>query len=309
MYPGVELRLLRYVVAVAEELHFSRAAARLHVAQPSLSKQIRELEEELGIQLFERTKREVHLTEAGKVFVQEARISLLHSHRAVHLAKASRDRNRLVLGYSPYVDLELLSRIRSFVTLQCPHVKLSLVSSFSLEQAQLIHRGQLDAGLVILPLEHDDLAVHCIAREPLLAALPENHPLSNRRSLRLRNLNDVPHIAMSKQLHPAFYKQTYDICEKEGFTPKIVQEVTTAAEAMGMVAEGVGFSFARLCFERFKCSGIVLRPLEGSPLGVESGIAYRRGLRSAVLAALIGALTAKRRPQGVGSISQGRALG
>jgi DNA-binding transcriptional LysR family regulator len=309
MYPGVELRLLRYVVGVAEELHFSRAAAKLHVAQPSLSKQIRELEEELGIQLFERTKREVRLTDAGKAFVQEARVALLHSQRAVHVARASRDRNRFVLGYSPYIDLDLLSRIRSLTAAQFPHIKLFLVSAFTLEQARLIHSGQLDAGLVILPLQHTDLAVHSIGREPVLAALPAAHPLCSQRGLRLRHLNDVPHIAMSQHLHPAFYEQTYGICEKEGFTPKIVQEVSTAAEALSMVAEGVGFTFARRCFERFKCSKVVFRPLEGCPLGVESAIAYRVGLQSAVLAALIGALTMKRRPQRVGDTRQRQAAG
>src|SRR6266481_4480929 len=103
MYPGIELRLLRYVVAVAEELHFSRAAAKLHVAQPSLSKQIRDLEDELGIKLFERNKRKVQLTPAGSAFVVEAREALLHSQRAVHAAKASDRSNRFVLGHSPNV--------------------------------------------------------------------------------------------------------------------------------------------------------------------------------------------------------------
>src|SRR5579864_9166873 len=121
MYPGVELRLLRYVVAVAEELHFSRAAAKLHLAQPSLSKQIRELEEELGTELFERTKREVRLSDAGRIFVKEAKQALLYSHRAVHLTKASRHGSTFSLGYSPHINFEILFRARTALATHFPN--------------------------------------------------------------------------------------------------------------------------------------------------------------------------------------------
>ena len=308
MYPGVELRLLRYGVAVAEDLHFSRAAARLHVAQPSLSKQIRELEEELGIQLFERTKREVRLTEAGKVFVQEARISLLHSHRAVHLAKASRDSNRFALGYSPYVDFDLLSTIRSLASSQFPDVKLSLVSSFSQEQAQLLHTGQLDAGIVILPVSDDRLTVQSVKHEPLLAAFPRKHRLCSRGALRLRDLNGVPLIVVSRQWQPQFYKRATEICASEGYTPSVVQKVKTELEAIHMVAEGLGFTVARQCFERLKCPGVVFRSLEGCPLAVETGLIHRAGQQSSVLAAMLSSVTVKRLPQGVGDISRKQAV-
>jgi DNA-binding transcriptional LysR family regulator len=297
MYPGVELRLLRYVVGVADELHFSRAAAKLHVAQPSLSKQIRGLEEELGIQLFERTKREVRLTEAGKIFVQEARIALLHSHRAVHLAKASRDPNRFALGYSPYVDFDLLSCIRSLASSRFSSIKLSFVSSFTHEQVDLVHRGQLDAGLVILPAEHRGLAVQNIKREPLLAALPMNHGLCRQKTLQLQDLNGTPLIVVSRQWHPQFYKRSTEICASAGYAPHVVQKVRTELEAIHMVAEGLGFTFARLCFERLKCPGVAFRPIKGWPLAVETGLVYRAGQQSALLTALLESLIGKRRPQ------------
>jgi LysR family hca operon transcriptional activator len=114
MYPGVELRL-RYVVAVAEELHFSRAAEKLHVAQPSLSKQIRDLEEEIGIRLFDRTKRDVHLTQAGMAFVVEAKEALVHSQRAVPVAKATQQPDGFTLGHSPDINPRLLSSLPRFL--------------------------------------------------------------------------------------------------------------------------------------------------------------------------------------------------
>jgi DNA-binding transcriptional LysR family regulator len=297
MYPGVELRLLRYVVGVAEELHFSRAAKKLNVAQPSLSKQIIELEEELGIELFERTKREVRLTAAGKAFVQEARVALLHSQRAIHVAKASKDPNRFALGYSPYVDFDLLLNIRALASSQFPNVNLSLMSSFTQEQVQLVHRGQLDAGLVILPVQQDGLAVQRIKCEPLVAALPPRHLLRSRRSLRLRDLNGTPLIVVSRQWHPQFYQRSTEICAAEGYTPKVVQKVRTELEAIHMVSAGLGFTFTRVCFERLKCPGVVFRPLEGGPLVVESGLIYRAGQQSPLLAALISSFAGKRGPQ------------
>src|SRR5271155_1460843 len=212
MYPGIELRLLRYVVAVAEELHFSRAAIKLHISQPSLSKQIRDLEDELGIKLFNRTKREVHLTQAGSAFVIEAREALLHSQRAVNAAKSSDRSNRFVLGHSPNVNLSLLSRIRAFSASQFPQMLLSLTSAFTVELLQLIRSGELDAGVVMLPITIDGLSIEPVLREPLLAAVPKSHKASQSRILRLRDLSDLPLVFIPKRLHPPLHEHVHAIC-------------------------------------------------------------------------------------------------
>src|SRR5213592_2882697 len=129
MYPGVELRLYRYVVVLAEELNFTRAAARLHVAQPSLSKQIRELENYLGAQLFERTKRDVRLTAAGEAFTAEARLTLFHADRAVQGARAAKGQYRgpWSMGYSPLIDLRILSKVRGHLSSTHPAADVRLV--------------------------------------------------------------------------------------------------------------------------------------------------------------------------------------
>ncbi len=169
MYPGVELRVLRYVIAVAEELHFSRAALRVRVAQPSLSKQIRDLEDDLGVRLFERTNRQVQLTHAGKIFVKEASRALVHSERAVQLAKAtSVSENRAVsVGYSPRMNLRILSIVRSLSISSRPGFKLAFVSSHTHDQVQALLQGTIHVGLLTLPVRNESLVVKPLVREPL----------------------------------------------------------------------------------------------------------------------------------------------
>lgn len=146
-----------------------------------------------------------------------------------------------------------------------------------MEQLHLIRAGELDAGVVILPILDESLTIEPILVEPLLAALPEQHELCAKKSLRLRDLNDVPLITIPKSLHPYFYDRVYSICIREGFEPKIAQEVTSFPEAMALVADGVGFAFTRECYDRFRCSGVVFKRIEGQPLAVESAIVFAQG--------------------------------
>jgi LysR family hca operon transcriptional activator len=148
MYPGVELRLYRYVTVLAEVLNFTRAAARLHVAQPALSRQIRQLEEYLGAKLFERNKREVRLTAAGEAFTAEARVTLFHADRAVQGARAAKGQYRgpWSLGYSPLIDLRILSKVRRNLSSTHPAADVRLVSAHTSEQADGLVRGTLQAG-------------------------------------------------------------------------------------------------------------------------------------------------------------------
>ena len=305
MYPGVELRLMRYVVAVADELHFSRAAEKLRVAQPALSRQIRGLEEYLDTKLFVRTTRELHLTEAGRAFVEEAKEALLHSERAVHRAKASRHPETFTLGHSPEINPGLLPKL---CTMPAQLWKLSLRSAFTMEQLQLLRTGELDAGIVTLPVPDKSMTIVPVISEPLMVALPESNDLCESKSLLLRDLNGVPLVSIPRRAHPHFYDRVHSICVREGFHPTIVQEVTGFPEAMALVADGVGFAFTRECYERFKCPGVVFQKIEGQPLVIESAIAFRKGMRSSVLPSLIEALQAKKRPAPVFAY-RGKAAG
>jgi len=159
MYPGIELRLLRYAVAVAEELSFSRAAERLHISQPSLSKQIRELEESLDSKLFYRTKRDVAVTETGVLFVEEARKALLHSEQAANVVRSFRPSTHLQIGYSPYVNPDLIAAIWSFPETVLPDLTILLKSYFTRRQLSKLQDGKIDAALVMLPVMGADLVI------------------------------------------------------------------------------------------------------------------------------------------------------
>lgn len=301
MYPGVELRLLRYVVAVAEELHFSRAADKLHVAQPSLSKQIIELEAELGTRLFERTKREVSLTDAGKAFVQEARAALLHSHRAVHVAKANRHGSTFSLGYSPHINFEILFRVRSTLAAEFPNVKSSFVSAFSYPQLQMIRSGELHAGLVAMPLSADGVTIQTIHREPLVVAMSSKSHLHSKRTIHLAGLHKEPMVVIAKSIHPGFHDYLNKACRRYGFEPTIVQEVTTLSECMRMVAEGVGYTLMPSSYyEKPQYVGVIFRPIEKHPLWLEFGIAHKTGSQAAIVQRLLSCFENKRKPQRVG---------
>lgn len=285
MYPGIELRLLRYVVAVAEELHFTRAAMRLHVAQPSLSRQIRDLENELGVDLFNRSNRHVHLTHAGRKFVKEAAMALSHSERAAHVAKTSgRSENELVsIGYSPHINLRLLSIVRSISSSCQPEFKLALLSSHTQDQVRALMEGTIQAGLVTLPVRNESLVVKSLLREPLAVVVPDTHPLAAKRDLPARELNGFPVISIPREINPSFYDHLHRIFSRLGYKPNVVQEVTTEAEALYMVAEGVGMAIMKRSRIPPECHGIVSRTLQEPSLAEETGIACRRGSHSARL--------------------------
>src|SRR5258708_3084095 len=167
MYPGIELRLLRYVAVLAQELNFTRASLQLHVAQPSLSKQIRELEQYLGVKLFDRNKREVRLTAAGEAFVAEARQSIVHAERAVAGAREAKDQHKAAwsIAYSGLVDLRVVSKIRQHLFVAHPAAEVKLISAHTSEQSDELMRGVLQAGLVILPIRESGLTCEGVCRQ------------------------------------------------------------------------------------------------------------------------------------------------
>ena len=187
MYPGVELRLYRYVAVLAEELNFTRAALRLHVSQPSLSKQIRELKDYLGVKLFERSKHEVRLTAAGEAFAAEARLTLFQWK-----ARAAKGQHKgpWSIGYSPLIDLRILPKVRHHLSLAHPAADVRLASAHTSGQADGLMRGKLQAGLLILPIRDEGLTCEGLYREALLLALPERHPLAAKDAIEITDLHE-----------------------------------------------------------------------------------------------------------------------
>ncbi|MGB9069282.1 MAG: LysR substrate-binding domain-containing protein [Candidatus Acidiferrales bacterium] len=288
MYPGVELRLLRYVIAVAEELNFTRASARLHVAQPPLSKQIRQLEQYLGVELFERTKREVKLTSAGHAFLRDARKAIFHAQRAVEVARAAKDElsGLFAVSYSPLIDLRIVSKVRQYFSTSHPTAEVTLLSAHSSEQSDRLLHGTLLAGLVILPVMTPELAFESLVREPLLLALPENHELARRDLLTAIDLDNTSLVKIRGDIEPRFREALSQILKDLRVRPRIIHEATTQAEAIELALEG---GFAALTMQSARTlarEGIIFRELVESFLTAETGIAYLPGNGSPILRSL-----------------------
>ena len=196
MYPGIELRLYRYVLALSQELNFTQAASRLHVSQPTLSTQIRDLEREIDVKLFERTRggQQVVLTPSGEAFAAEARLALLHADRAVQEARAAHGQHTATwtLGYSPLIDLRIVYKVRRYLSDAHPAANLQFVSGHTSEHLDGLTRGRLQAGLVILPPRESRVVFEGLHRERLILALPKQHALTTKKHIEITDLHELP---------------------------------------------------------------------------------------------------------------------
>jgi len=294
---------------LAEELNFTRAALRLHVAQPSLSKQIRELENYLGAQLFERTKREVRLTLAGEAFAAEARLTLFHAGRAVEGARAAKGQHKgpWSLGYSPLIDLRILSKVRRHLSLAHPAADVRLVSAYTSEQADGLMRGRLQAGLVILPVREQGLTCEGLYREALVLALPERHPLAAKSEIEITDLHELPLVIIRGDIEPRFGEDLNRVFSVARIRPRIFHEATTQAEALELVSEGSVAALTMPSAQYPVRERIVFRRFVDEFLTVETGLAYLGENGSAILTSLREFLFDTFHPLGAGGFRDARA--
>lgn len=287
----MELRHLRYFVAVAEELHFGRAAERLHITQPPLSQQIADLEKELGVRLLERTKRRVQLTDAGRLFLQGAQDVLAQAETIVRTAqRASRGEvGTLSVGFVPVADLSVLPWALPIFRGRFPKVQLALHSLHGAAQIEALREGRIDVGLLYLPFTDDTLVVEPILDEPLIVVLPERHPLARRRQIRLRLLATEPFIFFPRHRHPGFYDLIVSFCRQADFSlMNVVQEADHIQTSLGLTAMGIGVSLQPASIQALHRRGVVYRPLRPPVPRVTLAIAFRRGNPSEVLRAFLG---------------------
>jgi len=281
----LEFRQLRYAVAVAEELHFTRAAERVYVTQSALTRQIAQLESNLGVRLFDRDTRHVELTAAGKVFVEEARGILESAHRAVALTQGTdrQDHGEVRIAYSPLVDLHIAGDLKKTLAASNPTLQLSF-SGASIEQ-QL--SGVLDAaylaGLSVLPVTDAALSSRVLLRDRLLAVLPTSHRCARKRQVQLRDLDGDALVWIPQTLHPGFHEQFSQWCREAGYHPTVAQEATGLTERLQFVADGVGISFVGESVRRMPFPGVAFRPITKPPFFIETGLVYRSDSKSVVL--------------------------
>jgi len=287
----VELRHLRYFVAVADELHFGRAALRVNTSQPSLSQQIRDLERELKVDLFVRTKRRVEMTQAGKRFLQEARGILQSAQRAAGLAReaARGERLKLAVGISPETDWIFLGKSLRLFAEHAPSVEVVFQNLTPEEQVGALQSGSIDVGFVGLPLEAEGLITEPTDRVRLVMALPANHPMARKKGLRLEELSKEAYVLWPKHLSPGSYDQMLSVFRQAGFGPPIVMEggIPSTRTVLGMVATGLTIALVDPALEQMSESAVVFRSLEGPGIFTERGVIYRRGDPSSILASFL----------------------
>lgn len=294
---SMELRHLRYFVTVAEELNVRRAAVRLHVSQPPLSRQIHDLEAEIGARLFSRHKRGVELTDAGRLFLGEARQILARTEQAIQIAQSAGrgEAGRLSLAYSAWAcDPVIPWAIRRF-RCRSPLVELQIRELPSHEQIEALLAKQLDVGYVGMrfPELNQELEFECMRRAALCVALPPDHPLALRRRLSLRSLAAEPFVSLP--LTVPFYREAQlDLCRSAGFTPNIVQEANNAQSLLQLVSAGVGVTIVPDVLQRFLNIEVEFRPLPSSLPRFEFHAAWRRDNSSPTLRTFLAILREER---------------
>jgi len=260
---ALQPRVLRSFVAVAEELHFGRAAARLHLSQPPLSVQIRSLEERLGFRLFERSRRHVALTEAGAFLLERARRLLADGERAVLDAGrvARGEGGVLSVGYTPTATYEILPRCLAVHRSRWPGVRLDLVELRSGLQGEALRAGRIELGLACGPLGEEGLAEVPLARERFVAALPRRHPLASRARLRLRDLDGCECVAVRPGVEPAWARAAEEALARARVRLDLVQETDTKIAMLGLVAAGVGLALVSGSMRRLARDGVAYREI------------------------------------------------
>lgn len=285
----MELRHLRYFVAVGETLHFGRAAERLRIAQPPLSQQIRRLEEELGVRLLHRTSRHVELTDAGRLFLIEARRTLVQADRAARIAmRADRGEvGRLTIGYMASAELSVFPTILPAFRKRHPGVHIALQILSPREQFQGLRAGRLQAGFVRLPATDRTLSVVPVFREPLVAVLPESHALARRGTVSLRALRNETLVLFPRQHAPGYYDFLMRICRQSGLDPKLVHESEKLQTIVSLVAMGRGVSLMPRCVVNLARKGVLCRPLRPGAPDTELGLVYDPTNRSNLVRAFV----------------------
>ena len=265
-------------MAVAEELHFGRAAVTLGMAQPPLSQQIKRLEERLGVELFRRNRRHVELTDVGAVLLDEARQLLAHASRVGEAVRraASGTAGTIQLGFVGSAAHEVLPALLRRFREYAPEARVVPTELATTEQVGAIATGTLDAGLVRMPISSTEVATRPLVEEPLVIALPDFHPLARRRRLPLAALAGEPFVLWGRQLNPLFHDEVVSACHDAGFSPNVVQEAGEMPTIVSLVAGGLGVSLVPASMDRLRTDGVVYIPLQGRGVRIVIALAWRR---------------------------------
>ena len=274
----MELRHLRYFVTLAQELHFGRAAQRLHIAQPPLSQQIRQLETELGFELFYRTKRQVQLTEAGQVFLGEVEQIFRQLEQAVQTGRQTSrgEKGKLVVGFVSSAAYNILPNILRLFRCQFPDVSLELHELTTDEQLRLLDENQIDVGFLRPPVNEEKFDWEQVFQESLIIAIPQTHSLGNEKVVSLKSLIDEPFILFPRFLAPGLYDSVISLCQQAGFCPNVVQEAIQMQTIVSLVAAEMGVAIVTESLQNLQRTGVVYKPLVETTPEVSIAMIWRK---------------------------------
>jgi DNA-binding transcriptional LysR family regulator len=290
---------LEYFVVVAEELHFARAADRLHIAQPSLSFQIKQLEEELGVRLLERTTRRVELTEAGNVFLGKTQQCLRMLQEGMEAARRVErgEEGTLLLGYNGYALYNVMPALLQAFRSRHPHAQMKVREVYAPEMEEQLQHEELDAALAVThgvsagelntEMQLRDSVWLPMFQEPMYVAMPKTNALSQEREIRLSMLAKEEFIVMDRVQKPTAYAQTILFCQQGGFFPTIAQEALSVEAIIGLVAAGAGVAFATASMRELRADKVAYLRLTAPEVMVGYGLIWRQGNESPLVRSLL----------------------
>jgi DNA-binding transcriptional LysR family regulator len=286
----LELRHLRYFKTVAEELHFGKAAARLNMEQPPLSIQIRQLEEEIGVQLFHRTKRSVNLTQEGEVFldrVYQLFDNLEDSINTIQMINRG-EIGKIIIGFIATASFDILPTIIKQYRKEYPAVQVILKQLTSAEQIEALQKGNIHVGIVSEPLENDEFSFQILRQEPLIIALPKEHPLANETSsIDLINFANDSFIMTSRMANQVHYDGLINCCFQAGFSPKIVQETDEVSTVISLVSAGIGVALVASSIKFLLQNEVVYREVKNPPFSTVTALIWKSEIKNSINKAFI----------------------
>ncbi len=293
----MELRHLRYFIAVAEELHFTRAAERLHIGQPPLSHAIQVLEADVGALLFVRTKRSVRMTEAGKLFLLDSRRILALSEQAADTARRAQrgEAGELRIGFTFSTPLTpLFATVINRYRQQFPAVSLTLHEMATQGQVEALQQRRLDLGFVRPPegSNADGIVLSTLREDRLVVVLPRAMALARQKEIHVAQLKDLPFVMYPANAGTGIYPQIFRLCREAGFAPRIGQVAGEASTIIGLVAAGSGVSVLPASFERIRMDGVCYRRIADEGATTRLLLAQREGEHSPLVDAFVALATA-----------------
>ncbi|NWK73415.1 DNA-binding transcriptional regulator HcaR [Acinetobacter sp. SwsAc6] len=260
----MELRHLRYFITVAEELNFSKAALKLYTAQPSLSQQIKDLEEDVGVQLLHRTKRKVELTEEGAVFLEQARLTLAQADKAIAMARqvSQAKQQMLRIGFVPVAEMKIFPYVLPNLRVQNPDLKIELLSLNNVEQMKLLKKGELDITFTRHNFNSDEIESQFVLREPLIFILPKDHPLVKYDRIPVKALNGIDFIIPAAEQSLTLHTAILDFAKANNIEFNIVQKADNILFNINSIGMGLGCTILPGYIAPLTMNNTVIRPLD-----------------------------------------------